>query len=148
MANNCFHYIKWNHTTEAAFYLLKKSIRCIAVLGQYAWQRGISILKLRIVGVVGLEEPQFFFLQVGGLYSSQYTKFLSRKIISFFKTSRQQRLWLWLWLWQCGEKVSLHFSFIFGFRWQYYGVSCNRDIMRKLYRTWHWPSDKHSRLPF
>lgn len=105
------------------------------MLGQYAWQRGISILKLRIVGVVRLEEPQFFLLQVGGLYSSQYTKFLSRKIISFFKTSRQQRLWLWLWLWKCGEKVSLHLSFIFGFRWQYYGVSCNRDSIRKLYRT-------------
>lgn len=144
MANNCFHYIKWNRTTQVAFYLLKKSVGCIAVLGQYTWQRGISVLKLRIVRVVGLEEPQFFFLQVGGLYSSQYTKFLSRKIVSFFKTSRQQRLWLW----KRGEKVSLHLSFNFGFRWQHCGASRNRDLVCELCRTWHWTSEKHSRLPF
>ena len=126
---------------EVAFYLLQKPVRDVAVLGQHAGQRRVSVFKLRVVGIVRLEESHFLLLQIGGLYSCQYTKFLPRKVISFFKTSRRLRLRLWLW--KSREMASLDL----GFKWQYYAVPRNRDIMRELRRSRHWTSDKNRRLP-
>lgn len=113
------------------------------MLGQHAGQRGVRVLELRVVGVVGLEEPELLPLQVGGLYGRQNTQLLPG--IVFLKTPAQLRRGLRLRLGERGEMAPP--DLVFGFGCQGNAVPCNRDTTCKGHRTRQGVRDQDGGLP-